>query len=159
MTSAKDPEQAGTGIRIIPPIIFMGAVAGAFSIEWLWPVRFIPDAVQYALGIAVILVSFGALPVTLAAFKRAKTTFDVRRKATALITVGPFRFSRNRTYVAMIALCVGIGIVADNIWLFPALGAAIAYLHYTVVVAEERHLESQFGEDYRAYKRRVRRWL
>ena len=54
---------------------------------------------------------------------------------------------------------LGIGIVADNIWVFPALGAAIAYLHYTVVVAEERHLESQFGEDYRAYKRRVRRWL
>ena len=158
MTS-KGLKLPGTGIRVIPPAIFMVAMVGAYLMDWVWPFRIIPDAVQYALGIVVILLSFGAMPWTLAAFKRAKTTFDVRRQATALITGGPFRFSRNPTYVAMIALCAGIGIVADNGWVLPALGAAIAYLHFAVIVAEERHLEYAFGDKYRAYKRRVRRWL
>jgi len=59
----------------------------------------------------------------------------------------------------MIGLCLAIAVIADNVWMIPALIIATALLYRFVVLAEERHLEGRFGDDYRRYKARVRRWI
>jgi protein-S-isoprenylcysteine O-methyltransferase Ste14 len=154
------PSQGQTpGIRVIPPLIFVAAMALAFLANALWPVPLLPDVIRYTIGPALIVASGAVMPPTLRAFRRAGTPFDVRRSAEALVTDGPYRYSRNPAYVAMIGLCLGIAIVADNTWAIATLMAATAYLHRYVVLAEERHLETRFGADYRSYKSRVQRWI
>lgn len=65
----------------------------------------------------------------------------------------------NPGYVSMIVLCVGIAVLADNMWVITTTAIATVFLDRHVVAAEERHLEARFGAAYRTYKSRVRRWL
>ncbi|MCH7817451.1 MAG: isoprenylcysteine carboxylmethyltransferase family protein [Proteobacteria bacterium] len=77
----------------------------------------------------------------------------------AIITQGPYRFSRNPIYLATLLLQVGIGIWVNILW-FLGLGIVSALLLWRGVVSrEERYLERKFGEEYLSYKGRVRRWL
>lgn len=147
------------GIRVLPPFIFLIALIVAFLVERFLPVPLVPAGLRYSLGGALMFVSLAPMPWVLRAFIRAKTSIDARHNASSLIVDGLYQYSRNPIYVAMITLCIGIGIMADNIWVLPALVAAIFYLFYTVIVVEERYLEAKFGDEYRDYKRRVRRWL
>ncbi len=154
MTTADTP-----GIHIIPPLLFLAALGIGFGLDAAWPVALLPDAVQYPLGAVLIAASLVVLAPTLLAFRRAATPFDVRRRAESLVTDGPNRFSRNPGYVAMIATCIGIAIMADLVWALPFLALATVILDLAVVRREERHLAARFGADYAAYRNRVRRWL
>jgi protein-S-isoprenylcysteine O-methyltransferase Ste14 len=151
--------QTNPGIRVIPPIIFLVALGVAFLADWMWPIQLLPDAVRYTLGPALVTASFAVMPWVLGAFKRAQTPFNTRRAAVSLVRDGPFRYSRNPGYLAMSVLCVGIAVLTSNVWIPFALVAALAFLHRHVILAEERHLEALFSDDYRAYKGHVRRWL
>lgn len=157
--SAKDSQSNKMDVPIIPPFIFSIAMILAFAANWLWPVQVIPDTIQFPLASAAILIGFAPLPWIFFAFQHAKTTLHADHKASALVIHGPYRFSRNPIYLSLISICLGIGIFADNIWVLPALAAAILYLFYKVIAIEERYLEARFGEEYLTYKQRVRRWI
>jgi protein-S-isoprenylcysteine O-methyltransferase Ste14 len=147
------------GIRLIPPLIYLAALAAAFAADWLWPVAVLPAGMQYALG-ATLMLAGGAMALwAVGLFRRADTPFDVRRPASALVTEGPYRISRNPGYMGLIAFSLGIGVAADNAWVLATVAIATALLHRFVIVPEERHLEARFGDAYRTYRARVRRWL
>jgi len=76
----------------------------------------------------------------------------------ALVTSGPYAFSRNPMYVAWTMLYVGVALVANTRWPFLALPAVVAATH-RIVRREERSLERAFGDEYRAYRRDVRRYV
>lgn len=128
-------------------------------LDFLFPVPVLPNRVQYAVGFAVMAVSGLIMPFVLLEFRKARTNFDPRKPTTAIITTGPYRFSRNPSYVVLTLLYVGIGIAADSIWILGALIPVIVVMHYGVIVREERYLENKFGEEYLRYKRSMRRWL
>jgi protein-S-isoprenylcysteine O-methyltransferase Ste14 len=54
---------------------------------------------------------------------------------------------------------VGLAVAANSLWLLGLLVPLLALIRYGVVAREERYLEAKFGERYRAYRTRVRRWL
>jgi len=148
-----------TGIRVIPPVIFFIALAVAFVLNWIWPVLLLNDGVRYSVGPVLIIASFAVMPPVLRAFRQADTTFDVRRIPSALITEGMYRYSRNPTYISMITVCIGIAVVSGNVWVLLTTAITALYLNVNIVPIEEKYLEAQFGEEYRQYKIRVRRWL
>ncbi len=148
-----------TGIRIIPPFIFIALLVVALIAQWLLPIRFFPEVISYTLGPVLLLISLLILIFVLLSFKKANTTFDVRRSASKLITDGPMRYSRNPTYVSLIILCIGIAITSNNIWILVMLPAAIYLLYDNVIRHEEKYLETLFGREYIEYKASVRRWL
>ena len=91
-------------------------------------------------------------------FNRAGTNVPTYRPTTALVTGGPYRYSRNPLYISLFLAYAGIGIVADNLWIL-ALGVPLfLIMRYGVVAREERYLERKFGQAYRDYKASVRRW-
>lgn len=77
---------------------------------------------------------------------------------TTLVTTGPYAFGRNPMYVGWTALYLGIALVLNTVWLFVLLPAVLATCHL-IVRREERALEREFGDAYRAYRREVRRYL
>ncbi|WP_312912169.1 methyltransferase family protein [Natronosalvus caseinilyticus] len=79
-------------------------------------------------------------------------------KPTALVTTGPYAFSRNPMYVGWSALYLGITFLLNTAWLLVVLPAMLSTVHL-VVRREERSLEREFGDAYRAYRRDVRRYL
>ena len=92
-------------------------------------------------------------------FRRAGTPFDVRKTASVLITDGPYRFSRNPSYVSLTLLYLGIGTLLNNGWILILVAPVFLVMDLWVVRREERQLETKFGEDYLRYKAAVRRWL
>ena len=60
---------------------------------------------------------------------------------------------------ALISLGSGIGLVVRSPWIL-ILTLPVAFtMRYGVVAREEAYLERRFGDAYRDYKARVRRWL
>ena len=147
------------GIRVLPPFVFLIALIGAFLVEYFVPVPVISSDLRYPIGGIFVLEGIAILVWAVVTFKRAQTTIDVRNKASSLIVTGLYQYSRNPIYIAMMTICFGIAIIADNIWILPALFAAAFYLAHNVIVIEERYLEAKFGDEYREYKGRVGRWF
>lgn len=147
------------GVIAIPPLIYAGCLAIGIVLDLVWPLPLLPNALQYALGLAILVASFAIVLPAVLAFREAGTNLDVRKPTTAIVTTGVFRYSRNPNYLALTLLYVGIAITADSIWILVLLIPALAILHTGVILREERYLEQKFGEEYLTYKRRVRRWL
>jgi protein-S-isoprenylcysteine O-methyltransferase Ste14 len=119
----------------------------------------LPDAV----GVRVL----GAVPVAVAVLLgvaaerelvRAKTPVLPFRDASALVTTGPFRLTRNPIYLAFTLLVLGVALGTASWW--PVITLPLVLVAMTWVIrGEERSLERLFGEEYRRYRHRVRRWL
>ena len=92
-------------------------------------------------------------------FGKARMSFSLFDPATALVTSGPYRFSRNPGYLALTLAYIGISVAADTVWMLALLLPALAIVRYGVIAREERYLEGKFGEAYLAYKAAVGRWL
>ncbi len=152
---------------IPPPLIYGFALLIGLGLDWLWPYPVLPAPAQYWVGGIVITLSGGLIAVVLREFFRAKTTFGFHYPSrmrwkpggSALITSGPFRFSRNPANVSLFMLYFGFGIVVDSVWILALGVVAVLITHYAVIPREEVYLERKFGDEYRAYVAEVRRWL
>lgn len=92
-------------------------------------------------------------------FARAATPFHSYQPVRALVTSGIHAWSRNPIYIGMLLVYAGIGLAARSPWvLILVLPLAITVRH-VIVRREEKYLERHFGDAYRDYKARVRRWL
>jgi protein-S-isoprenylcysteine O-methyltransferase Ste14 len=149
-----------TGIRVIPPFVFLAAYLAGWGLHWLWRASFGMNAtVRWTLAAVLILAPLAMVPWLFALFRRANSKYDVRDVPKGLVTEGPFRISRNPGYVAMIVMSIGVAILLDNPWILLAIAPAVLVIRFEVIAKEEAILEREFGGDYRRYKARVRRWL
>ena len=149
----------GSGVRIPPPVLYLVALALGVALDYLWPLSFFAGTSRYVIGSIIVIVSVAIMPPVLWRFRRAGTPFDVRKPASALITDGPYRLSRNPTYLSLTLVYLGIGILLDNGWALMLVVPLLVVMDRWVVVSEERHLAAKFGDQYLRYKSAVRRWL
>ena len=78
---------------------------------------------------------------------------------TTIVDTGPYRFTRNPIYLGMVLGLLGLTIALNSLWLLLTLVPFALVIRYGVVAREEAYLERKFGDDYRRYRARVRRWL
>ncbi len=143
-----------------PAALQVSSVLLGLAIHAFWPVG-IPLAAEFG-GIAIVL--FLGLSLLIAAlsfreFARAKTSVRPDRRANVLIRTGPFAYSRNPLYVAVVLLILGIGVWVNSTWIWLVVAPLVLAMNTAVIVREERHLEQRFGREYIDYKKAVRRWL
>jgi protein-S-isoprenylcysteine O-methyltransferase Ste14 len=152
-------ERDVSGALAPPPLIYGVALLAGFGLEAVLPSPDIPDAVAWAVGLA-LLVGGGLLAGSfISAFRRARTPVDLRSPTTSLVTTGPYRISRNPGYLGLALAYAGIAMLAEAPWAFATLVPALVVVDRMVIAREERYLERLFGEDYLRYKARTRRWL
>ena len=147
------------GIILFPPLIYFGFMAMGVAGDWFFPVALLPDAVQYSVGFVLIAASGAIVLFALYEFRQAKTSFDVRKPASSLVTTGVYRLSRNPGYLALTMIYIGIAIAADSVWILVLIVPTLVVMRNAVIVREERYLEREFGDKYLRYRRSVRRWL
>ncbi|HEU5197610.1 MAG TPA: isoprenylcysteine carboxylmethyltransferase family protein, partial [Methylomirabilota bacterium] len=115
--------------------------------------------VRWALAGSLIVIGLALAAAGIRNFVRAATPVPTNQPARALVTSGIHGRSRNPIYLGLFLVYGGIGVAARSPWaLVLTLPLAIT-VRYGVVAREESYLERRFGEVYRDYKARVRRWL
>ena len=151
-----------SGVRIFPPFIYAGLFALGYGAHrfvplHLWPTG-TPPAVR-AIAWILIAVWLGLSASAVFLFRRAGTTPNPMQPTTAIVVHGPYRFTRNPMYVSLVALYVGVTLFVNSAWPLILLPAVVLLVQRQVIAREEAYLEAKFGEAYRAYKARVRRWI
>jgi protein-S-isoprenylcysteine O-methyltransferase Ste14 len=144
-----------------PPVLLLGVITAAALATWVRPLPWpgINDAPAHWIGLG-----FGAAGLVLIAWAVKTlwthgTTVLSDREATALVTTGPFFRFRNPIYLGNVLVLFGAAEVTKSIWFVAAALAFGVLVTILQIVPEERHLESQFGDDYLDYKSRTRRWI
>jgi protein-S-isoprenylcysteine O-methyltransferase Ste14 len=158
----KIPEGDRSGVRLFPPLVFAAALGMAFLIHWRFPAHIVSEELVRPIRIvgAVVLMAWLALVIwAIATFRRIGTTPNPAGGSTALALEGPYQFSRNPMYLSLLLLMAGIGLAANTPWPLLMLPIVVVVLRREVIEYEERYLTAKFGEPYRAYVSRVRRWL
>ena len=146
-----------------PPVIYGAAfLAAYFAGGWVaLPVAPRGGTRIVAIYAGLALVGAGLAIALVAEFQfiRAQTATLPIRPASALVTGGIYRFSRNPMYLGMSFVLAGFGLAANSLWYLLALAPAMYAVFRLAIEPEERYLETKFGEAYRSYRRRARRWL
>jgi protein-S-isoprenylcysteine O-methyltransferase Ste14 len=130
------------------------------ALNWLLPLPFVPAAVPAGwLGAIVFALAVALFAWAIATIARAGSNVPTNRPTTTIVDTGPYRFTRNPIYLGMFLGLIGLAIAFDNLWLLMMLVPFALVIRFGVVVREEAYLERKFGDAYRGYRSRVRRWL
>ena len=148
------------GVVIHPPIALAIALALAFALNWFWPLPFVPPAIPHIqAGVLLVIVMLLIIRWAAVTFRKAHTNLLTSQAATTIVATGPFAYSRNPIYVALLIGMAGAAIAFDSLWFLAGLVAIWFVLRYGVIAREESYLERKFGASYLDYKAKVRHWL
>ncbi|MBU1212441.1 MAG: isoprenylcysteine carboxylmethyltransferase family protein [Alphaproteobacteria bacterium] len=144
-----------------PPLLIIATVIASVALGQLvalpWPG--IDDFPARAIGIGVGVLGAALIFWGAYSLMRHDTTVMPHKGSTALATSGPFRWLRNPIYLGDVLIFLAAGEITKNIWfvlLAPAFAGLVTWL---AILPEERYLEAKFGDAYRQYKARTRRWI
>lgn len=143
----------------LPPVLFLlSLVAQGVSHLTLPVAQLIPEGWRL-LGIVPVAVGMAVTAVADGRFKAVRTAVNPFGEPTTLVTAGPFRYSRNPMYVGMLMIMVGIAMLLGSLtpFLVPPVFAWVLSVRF--IGMEEAKMERIFGDEYREYGRRVRRWI
>ncbi len=142
-----------------PPLVYAAALFAAWWLDGRWPLGFDFGVAGRLAGWASIGAGLVGFAWALAAIWGHRTTVNPYRAASSLVTRGPFAWSRNPIYVSDWFVYLGVTLLLGSAW--PVLLAPLVWaaMRHGVIAHEEAHLAAKFGEEYRAYRHRVRRWL
>lgn len=154
---------AGTaGVIARPPLLFLAAILLGLVLDHLLPLALRVPRIEMGHRIipgSLILTGLALAVAGIRNFLRAKTPVPTTETARVLVTAGIHGWTRNPIYLGFFLVYAGIGIAVHSpSILILMLPLAIA-IRYGVVAREEAYLERRFGDIYRDYKSRVRRWV
>jgi protein-S-isoprenylcysteine O-methyltransferase Ste14 len=154
-----DEPDDNPGVLIFPPLLFVLCVAVGFAAYLVRPSRFGLALGFRGLGVVVVLAAVALALWGRQTMRAAGTNIRPDLPATAIVSAGPFARTRNPLYLSLVAIYAGIGIMLASKTFLVFLVPLALVLHFGVVLREERYLDAKFGDVYRAYKSRVRRWV
>ena len=147
-------------VIIRPPIAWAVAVLAGLAVNWLLPLPFVPAPVPAGwLGAIVFVLALALFAWAIVTITRAGSNVRTALPTTTIVESGPYRFTRNPIYLGMSLGLISLAIAFDNLWLLLMLVPFAVVIRYGVVAREEAYLERKFGDVYRRYRARVRRWL
>ena len=144
---------------LVPPVWFLLAGCAMVVLHHTAPgMRLVPQALGW-LGLVPV-----AIGVTLALsgarlFRRAATPIEPWETPSALVAAGPYRFTRNPMYLGLALSLLGLAIWLGTLTPFLVVPLFAWVITVRFIRREEQRLETRFGDQYRAYKARVRRWI
>jgi len=155
-------DKHGAAVKFPPPILPVLTIIAGYVLG-----RFLPILAEYDLAtpgrywfgglFAAAVLALGVWPVR--QFQRSGQDPKPWTPTPEIVVSGPYKFTRNPMYLIMVLLCVGFAIILSEVWIL-ILTPVCGWLIYRIAIRhEEVYLEEKFGDSYREYKNRVRRWI
>lgn len=148
--------------HVPPPLLFVVALLVGLRTSHAYPRPLVPANLARpttSLGLVLFVAGVVLALSAIGLFIRHRTTIVPHHRSRALVTSGPFRFTRNPMYVALCCVFVGICLLTNAAWSLPFLALPVAYVHAITIPREERLLRNSFGVEYQTYAASVRRWV
>jgi protein-S-isoprenylcysteine O-methyltransferase Ste14 len=156
-------EKHGAAVKFPPPILPILTIIAGHMLG-----RFFPIFVEYDLAtpgrywigglftVAAILI-LGVWPFR--EFQRSGQDPKPWTPTPEIVVSGPYKYTRNPMYLMMVLFCIGFAVILSDVWIL-ILTPVCGWLIYCLAIRhEEVYLEEKFGDSYREYKGRVRRWI
>jgi protein-S-isoprenylcysteine O-methyltransferase Ste14 len=149
------------GVRFPPPLLYVIGLVLAWALQrWIsWPITAGPSRARVAIAGLFVLAYLAFFVGALTVFRRARTTLIPNRPATAFVTTGPYRWTRNPMYVSMVFLYLAAAMFLNTWWTLVLLVVVVLAIDRLVIAREERYLSAAFPAEYAEYRSRVRRWI
>jgi len=146
-------------VKIYPPVVVTATIALGLLMQFLFPLRLLN--VPFLRGVGFML-TIGAIAVFWwcdHTYKHAGTASDPVYATTDLVIHGPYEYSRNPIYLSFLILTFGLALWVGTLWLFVLDIVQYFILDKFVVIPEEHYLSRKFGERYKRFCERTRRWI
>jgi protein-S-isoprenylcysteine O-methyltransferase Ste14 len=147
------------GIIAPPPLIYLAGFGMGLLLHRLLPLALLPEELARILGWSLIIAALALAALSLRVLVRAGTSVDPYKPTTAIVTAGPYHYSRNPLYLSLTAIYTGVTLLMNVLWPLLLLPVVPWIIQRGVIAREESYLERTFGEAYRRYKVRTPRWL
>jgi protein-S-isoprenylcysteine O-methyltransferase Ste14 len=145
--------------RILPPARLAIMLVVMFVLHLWVPLVTFRNLVLIVSGNLLLLFGLFMTASAAGAFKRAGTPVVPFERSTRLVVDGWYRFTRNPMYLGMALILFGAGIALGSLGALLPTAAFVASIQSHFVEDEETLLTETFGDEYRAYQSRVRRWI
>lgn len=148
-------------LKVPPVAVVVVAAILMWAIAWLLPALNLTLPGRLPAAIAAVLLGVLVTLAGIVEFRRARTTVNplMPEAASSLVDRGIYRLTRNPMYLGFALALLGWGIYLSNPVSLAMLFAFVAYMNRFQIIPEERVLESLFGDAFKGYRTKVRRWL
>ena len=146
-------------VMAAPPLVFLGYLISALISNWVIPFPTPWTPTLRALGGVLIVVGLLLGGSAVSQMIKAHTSPDPYQPVAALVTTGPYRFTRNPIYLGFFLIYLGFTFLAGTLWGLIASPFLLWTITNAVIHAEEIYLDGKFGDAYREYRSRVRQWI
>ena len=154
-----DPSD-NAGVKIPAPIIYAVFFLLGLALESGLPIpALLPTIMAWLAGWLLCLASLVFIIPAMRSFRSVHTSMVPFRPASSLVTHGVYGITRNPMYLSLLLLYAGASIVFNLWWPIALAPALILAMDRMVIAREEAYLLRRFGEEYRRYRERVRRWI
>lgn len=146
----------------VPPVVVVAVAALLmWAVAWVLPSLDLHLPGRVPAAITAVLIGLLISVAGVVEFRRAGTTVNPLKPeaASSLVAGGIYRLTRNPMYLGFALALFGWGSFLSNPASLAVLFVFVGYMNRFQIVPEERALESLFGEEFAAYRSKVRRWL
>jgi protein-S-isoprenylcysteine O-methyltransferase Ste14 len=154
-------EERGARVRFPPPLVFVGySLLGVLLHRAVTPLPFpLGRWITLIAGVLVLAAGLGLIAAALRLHRRSGQDPKPWKPTPSLLFEGPYRFTRNPMYLGLTLLEIALGLMLDNLWISLLAFLGLLTVHFIAVKPEEEYLTEKFGDSYRAYLAKVRRYL
>jgi protein-S-isoprenylcysteine O-methyltransferase Ste14 len=152
-------DTAHAHVLVPPPLVFLGYLIGALLLNWALPFRTPWTPILQVVGGLAVLVGLLLAGSAFSRMRKVHTSPDAQQPTTALVTDGPYAFTRNPIYLGFFLIYLGFTLLAGTVWGILLSPFLLPTVTRAIVEAEEAYLETKFEHQYTEYKARVHQWL
>jgi protein-S-isoprenylcysteine O-methyltransferase Ste14 len=149
----------GADVHVPPPLVYAVPLAAAWAVDRLLPWRMPGSGWRKGVGVALLVTGQAIAASGAVAFRRHHTSVIPGRPASAIVTTGPYMYTRNPMYLGMTVAYLGGSLLLGTWWAPVVLPGVVAFVDRNVIRREEAYLRNRFGEEYEAFSAHTRRWV